>query len=430
MLALLLVEFGITLFLARLVLEQGRHQGPADAFGLRGALGVAIAVGVASVVSGSYRPRMLMHTRSLVVATTLAGMLALSVARGVGALSGASPATLCMPDAAWSAQVLLGWVVALLAARLAFRAALHGQLVPHRVALPGSLGDASATLAAIQACQPHRFEVVTPPGQEASPDGMRAAGVHTMLQPTGPPCQARRAAFAAHDIELLPQPVFWERYLGRVDLASLGHAWFAHLDTAPPGRLQRAAARAVGVAASLVLLAFLLPLMGLVAVLVWLDDPGPVLYRQEREGVGGQVFVLLKFRSMRNDAEARGPVWAQRRDPRVTRVGTVLRQSRMDELPQLLNVLRGEMTFIGPRPERPHFVEQLAAVIPFYRERVRVKPGLTGWAQVNFPYGASVEDARAKLSYDLYYIKNRGPMLDLRILLATVRVILFQEGAR
>jgi exopolysaccharide biosynthesis polyprenyl glycosylphosphotransferase len=173
-----------------------------------------------------------------------------------------------------------------------------------------------------------------------------------------------------------------------------------------------------------------MPLMVLVALLVRLDSPGPILYRQERVGLGGKPFTLLKFRSMRANAEARGPAWAQQRDPRVTRVGSFMRRTRMDELPQLINILRGEMSFIGPRPERPHFVEQLAQAIPFYRERARVKPGLTGWAQVNYPYGASVEDARAKLSYDLYYVRNRSPLLDILILLSTVRVILFQEGAR
>ena len=133
---------------------------------------------------------------------------------------------------------------------------------------------------------------------------------------------------------------------------------------------------------------------------------------------------------MKIDAEATGPRWASQSDPRVTRIGSFLRRTRIDELPQLLNILRGEMSFIGPRPERPHFVEQLSSVIPHYQERSRVKPGLTGWAQVNYPYGASVEDARAKLSFDLYYVKNRTILLDVLILFATIRVILLQEGAR
>ena len=155
-----------------------------------------------------------------------------------------------------------------------------------------------------------------------------------------------------------------------------------------------------------------------------------MLYRQERLGLGGRPFTLLKFRSMRMDAEQAGPAWAASRDPRVTRIGLYLRKTRIDELPQLLNILRGEMSFIGPRPERPHFVSQLTAAIPHYELRCHVKPGLTGWAQVNYPYGASVEDARMKLSYDLYYVRNRSLLLDLLILVATVRVILFQEGAR
>jgi lipopolysaccharide/colanic/teichoic acid biosynthesis glycosyltransferase len=155
-----------------------------------------------------------------------------------------------------------------------------------------------------------------------------------------------------------------------------------------------------------------------------------MLYRQERVGLHGRPFTVLKFRSMRTDAEACGPVWAMQRDPRVTRIGSFIRLTRIDELPQLINVLRGEMSFIGPRPERPHFVAQLERALPFYRDRAQVKPGLTGWAQVNYPYGASVEDARAKLSYDLYYVKHRSLLLDLQILVATVRVVLFQRGAR
>jgi lipopolysaccharide/colanic/teichoic acid biosynthesis glycosyltransferase len=165
--------------------------------------------------------------------------------------------------------------------------------------------------------------------------------------------------------------------------------------------------RFADIALSVALLVATLPLVLLTALLVRLDSAGPVLYRQQRVGLHGRVFTLLKFRSMRTDAEANGPVWAAQCDPRVTRVGAVIRLTRIDELPQLFNVLRGEMSMIGPRPERPHFVEQLECALPGYRDRVLVKPGLTGWAQVNYPYGASVEDARAKLAYDLYYLKHR-----------------------
>ena len=158
-----------------------------------------------------------------------------------------------------------------------------------------------------------------------------------------------------------------------------------------------------------------------VALLIKFESAGPVFYRQERVGLNGRVFTLFKFRSMSVDAEKEGkPLWASQRDPRITRVGAFMRATRIDELPQLLNVLRGEMSFVGPRPERPHFVEQLEQIIPFYRERSWVKPGITGWAQVNYPYGASVEDAREKLAYDLYYVKNRSLFLDLLILISTV----------
>ena len=188
--------------------------------------------------------------------------------------------------------------------------------------------------------------------------------------------------------------------------------------------------RALDVIGSLLLLAFTLPLLLLVAFLIKVDSTGPVLYRQSRVGLHGRIFTMLKFRSMRVDAEVAGPCWATDRDPRMTRIGAFIRATRLDEVPQLLNVLRGDMSLVGPRPERPHFVQQLAAIIPRYNERTHVLPGITGWAQINYPYGASVEDARAKLAFDLFYINNRALLLDLRILLRTIPVVLFRIGAR
>jgi exopolysaccharide biosynthesis polyprenyl glycosylphosphotransferase len=188
--------------------------------------------------------------------------------------------------------------------------------------------------------------------------------------------------------------------------------------------------RALDVIGSLLLLAFAVPLLLLVAFLIRVDSTGPVLYRQSRVGLHGRIFTMLKFRSMRVDAEVAGPCWATDRDPRMTRIGAFIRATRLDEVPQLLNVLRGEMSLVGPRPERPHFVQQLAAIIPRYNERTHVLPGITGWAQINYPYGASVEDARAKLAFDLFYINNRSLLLDLHILLKTIPVVLFRIGAR
>ena len=178
------------------------------------------------------------------------------------------------------------------------------------------------------------------------------------------------------------------------------------------------------------LLVATLPVSLAAVCLIKLDSPGPVFYHQVRAGLHGQPFTLLKFRTMRPDAESGGPCWAAVRDPRVTRIGAHLRAARIDELPQLLNVLRGDMSLIGPRPERPHFVAQLAEVIPGYHQRTEILPGITGWAQVNRPYGASVEDARDKLRYDLYYVRHRSRLLDLRILMATIRVVLLGIGAR
>ena len=223
---------------------------------------------------------------------------------------------------------------------------------------------------------------------------------------------------------------FREQQLRRIDIDRLAPDWMLFAPGLTRGAPEQVLRRLADIALSLGVLLFTLPVIILAAVMIAAESPGPVLYRQERVGLHGRVFTLLKFRSMRTDAEANGPAWARPNDSRVTRIGSFLRRTRIDELPQLFNVLRGEMSFVGPRPERPHFVEKLAGVIPRYNDRAAVKPGITGWAQVNYPYGASIEDARQKLSYDLYYIKRRSLFLDLVILFATVRVVLFQEGAR
>jgi exopolysaccharide biosynthesis polyprenyl glycosylphosphotransferase len=187
--------------------------------------------------------------------------------------------------------------------------------------------------------------------------------------------------------------------------------------------------RLFDVSASLLGVILSAPLMVIAAIAIKLESPGPVLYRQPRLGKNGCVFILNKFRSMRRDAEKEtGPIWSTEHDPRVTRIGAMLRRTRVDELPQLFNVLFGQMSFIGPRPERPEFVEKLQEQIPYYMERLAVKPGITGWAQVKYRYGSSLEDAVEKLQYDLYYIKNLSLFLDLLIVLNTVQVILFARG--
>jgi sugar transferase (PEP-CTERM system associated) len=224
---------------------------------------------------------------------------------------------------------------------------------------------------------------------------------------------------------------FWERETRTVDLEALRPSWLFYSDGFRCGVIDEALKRVFDIAVSLALLVFSLPLLAATACLIKLDSPGPIFYRQERVGLRGRVFTIFKFRSMRVDAELDGsPKWATKRDPRVTRVGAIIRKLRIDELSQILNVLRGDMSFVGPRPERPYFVGNLTAVIPYYAERHWVRPGITGWAQINYPYGASIEDARRKLSFDLYYVKNHSVFLDFLILLQTARVIFWNHGAR
>jgi sugar transferase (PEP-CTERM system associated) len=225
---------------------------------------------------------------------------------------------------------------------------------------------------------------------------------------------------------------FIERETGRVDLATTNPSVLIFSDGFSAGqRISKVGKRLFDILASLIVLVIGLPLALIAALAVKLDSKGPVLYRQPRVGLFGEPYDILKIRSMRTDAEAAGKaVWAAENDPRITRVGHIIRKLRIDELPQLWCVLKGEMSFVGPRPERPSFVDELERQLPYYAERHMVKPGLTGWAQINYPYGASVEDARVKLEYDLYYAKNYSPFLDLLILLQTVRVVLWPEGAR
>ena len=225
---------------------------------------------------------------------------------------------------------------------------------------------------------------------------------------------------------------FLERETGRVDLDSLNPSWLIFSDGFSAGRrLSAAGKRLFDIAVSLVILLVATPLIALTALAVKLESRGPAFFRQRRVGLYGEPFEIVKLRSMREDAEVGGKaVWAQKDDPRVTRVGSVIRKLRIDELPQAWSVLKGDMSFVGPRPERPQFVADLEARLPYYAERHMVKPGITGWAQINYPYGASVEDARQKLEYDLYYAKNYTPFLDLLILLQTLRVVLWPEGAR
>jgi sugar transferase (PEP-CTERM system associated) len=350
----------------------------------------------------------------------------------------------------WLARLLAIWLPFVLLVRFGLSALAARMPVTRRVLIVGTGSRATLLRRRLAAKRHGLFEAVeTPPvgGGEAVLESP-VAGLAAHLSPRfvrewriwGIVIAEDYTAPDAHDAlldnKLRGVPVFsdlsfQEHHLGRIELDAIDANWLLFADGFQNGTLSRAFKRVFDIAVGLLLIVVTLPLMLVTAVAIKLDSPGPVFYRQERTGLHGGTFTLFKFRSMALDAEVGGkPQWAQKRDPRITRVGAFMRSSRVDELPQLFNVLRGEMSMIGPRPERPVFVDELAKVIPFYNHRGYVKPGLTGWAQVNYPYGASVEDAREKLAYDLYYVKNRGVLLDMLILLSTVRVILFREGAR
>lgn len=223
---------------------------------------------------------------------------------------------------------------------------------------------------------------------------------------------------------------FYERVTSRVSLNMIRPSWMIFSGRGRQGRLAAPIRSFVHRFVALIGAILSLPIVLFTAVLIKLESRGPIFYRQERVGTGGKTFVLLKFRSMRLDAEQDGPVWASKNDDRTTRVGRIIRKIRVDEIPQFWNILRGEMSFVGPRPERPHFVAQLAQEIPYYEQRHLIPPGLTGWAQIKYPYGASIEDARQKLQYDLFYVKNQSLILDAIVLFETVKIILFGRGGQ
>jgi sugar transferase (PEP-CTERM system associated) len=223
---------------------------------------------------------------------------------------------------------------------------------------------------------------------------------------------------------------FLERESGKVDVERLNPSWMIFAEGFTRRASRQVASRCLDIAGGLTLLLVSWPIMLAVALAIRLEDGSPVLYRQTRVGLFGRTFEVLKFRSMKKQAEEGGAQWAQKNDTRVTKTGSVIRKLRFDELPQIFNIIRGQMSLVGPRPERPEFVEELARRIPYYQERHAVKPGLTGWAQLRYPYGASEKDALEKLRYDLYYVKNQSFLLDLIILLQTAEVVIWQKGSR
>ncbi len=402
---------------------------------------LAFTIVCTAAAIGLYRPEICIERRRLLINAGVAGLLAFPA---VLVVSGSFNIGLSRHAVLLLSKVLVVWLVCIMTSRLVFNRIMRERWFIRRILVLGSAPRIARLRQLAAGGRGRLFEPVVPARDAGagavdpllSLDALRRQriwGIVVAGSPADPDSIPLRALLDCklRGVSVLDEAGFCEQHLGRIDLDSIRADWLLFADGFANSRFSSVVKRSFDIGVSLALLLLTLPLMLLTAVLIRLESPGPVLYRQQRVGLHGRPFTLLKFRSMSIDAEKGGsPRWATQQDPRITRVGSFIRPMRIDELPQLINVLHGEMSMIGPRPERPHFVEQLGRIIPFYTERSYVKPGITGWAQVNYPYGASVEDARQKLSYDLYYVKNRSLLLDLFILLATIRVILFREGAR
>ena len=346
----------------------------------------------------------------------------------------------------------LGAALGMIISRSVFSKVVDEDVFKRRVLIYGA-GRSAATIAELRRRSDRRgFHVV---GFVPAPGEVLAVDSGRLLKPAGSLvdlCQSfdvaevvvsmddRRRGFPISEllncrlagVDVTEQLTFLERETGRVRLDILNPAWLIFGEGFRRNALRRLSARALDLSAALLVLALAWPFMLLTALAIKIEDGfrAPVLYRQRRVGLLGEPFELMTFRSMRVDAEKDGAQWARKGDTRVTRVGAFIRKVRLDELPQLLNVLRGQMSFVGPRPERPEFVAELAERIPYYVERHSVKPGLTGWAQLCYPYGSSEQDALEKLQYDLYYVKNNTLLFDLAILVQTAEVVFLGKGAR
>jgi sugar transferase (PEP-CTERM system associated) len=387
-------------------------------------------------------------------ATRLAGKLALSLMLGAAICYGAFAA---LPESefyrASIPDALLLSTAGLLGVRLLLNSGLHHQVLTHRVLVLGAGLDAAAvehafssspevgvTLVGFYPIDNTSAKLVSPDRvlSNTSPleTTVRRLRVHEVIvalreQRGGSLPLTQLLNCRLRGVRITDLSGFFERMTGEVPVDSLKASWLIYGEGFRRDWPRRAMKRGFDLMAATLLLVLAAPVMLAAAIAIFLESGRPIIFRQERVGLGGRTFMLLKFRSMCSDAEKDGiPQWASRGDPRVTPIGRFLRRCRIDELPQIFNVLKGQMSFVGPRPERSFFVARLSERVPFYGARHTVKPGVTGWAQVSYSYGASEEDAVRKLQYDLYYIKNHTLVLDLVILLKTVRVVLGGEGAR
>ena len=412
---------------------------------LGAAFGFAICVALFQSFLGLYRVRkapMLKQFGRLLIAVSVGGYMTYLGIKEAG--FDGRPAQLI-------GYAVLYLVLSLLMVRGAI-AALHGSREGKRVLIVGSGPEAQAIAQQLDSRSSMRSNVVgfypTRHSSEQSFIGSTPVldarmPLHRLARDMGvaeiivAAHEQRGAGIPMNDLVLcrsMGMPVvdvaaFYERTHGEVQLESLKASWLVYGSGFVQGAVRRLLKRSFDIVVSTLLLILAAPVMVIAALAIKLDSKGPLIYKQERVGLRGKSFMCLKFRSMRTDAERDGvAVWASKNDSRVTRVGKFMRGTRIDELPQLISVLRGEMSMVGPRPERPSFVNQLREQMPFYDLRHTVKPGVTGWAQVRFSYGETVEDARRKHQFDLYYVKNNSLLLDIQIIIETVSVVLFREG--
>lgn len=361
-----------------------------------------------------------------------------------------------VPDVAlWRSVIVLAMLlayVAIIVSRLIFRRVIDLERLKRNVLVLGAGPQAKKLVDLAVGTEGFGFRIVACvalPGETRSvPDAICRADINSLeeycaendVQEIVLAAEERRGNLPLQDLlackrggcRVSTNIAFVEKAHGYVDIDTLQPSWLIFSDDFTPGsRLDVFSKWAFDVGISTIFLILTLPILLGAAAAIKLTSRGPVFYRQERVGRGGKVFKVIKFRSMRTDAESDGvPKWASENDPRITAVGRFIRATRIDEIPQIFNVLMGDMSFVGPRPERPFFVDTLVGQINFYNERHIVKPGITGWAQLNYPYGASVEDSKRKLEYDLYYIKNFSFFLDFLILLQTARVVFWPQGVR
>jgi exopolysaccharide biosynthesis polyprenyl glycosylphosphotransferase len=401
---------------------------------LRSAIGLAavltLLTGGFTLATGLFRVDVCLNRKGLLSVTGLTSITTLIVLLFVSQI----PDNRLIPGRDLITPMMFAaWLVAIALVRLTFGFAMKRLSLTRRILLVGQPEQIRALNGRLHSPRGRIFYPVSIPGQSMTWTLLKAQKIWGVVV-------ASRQAEADMEqlwdcklrgLRIFSGPAFQEAYLGRIDLNEQGTGDLLTDEGYRAGRVSAVIKRLCDILIGGAMLVLTMPLMILTALAIKFDSPGPILYRQRRVGQFDKIFTLYKFRSMAVDAEAGGtPRWAQKQDPRITRVGRFIRMTRIDELPQLANVMLGEMSLVGPRPERPHFVAQLVRAIPHYSRRAYAKPGLTGWAQVNYPYGASIEDAREKLSYDLYYLKNRSIILDLIILVSTVRVVLLREGAR